>query len=137
MKNRPYGRAQVDEAVRLAELTLAADDAGSHERSLARHILAMGTLLVSFMDEPQPEPEPTPGQTRRRYHCVVCGETYGHNTVAEAFIIHRGDAADHPLTVMEDGGTLVITHNTVREMVHPSQVGERDETGPNDPFSGK
>jgi len=127
------------EAVDYANIVLESTEANSSERRLARYVLAMETLVASFVQEAEQlaaAARPRPDLERTDRICGTCGTSYPHSTLREAFETHAAFHPTHPLLVWEANGYGVITLGSLREIENPSgEVADRDGTGPNDPFA--
>lgn len=141
---KPISRA---EAVDYANHVLAAEDSTSVERNLARYVLAMETLVASFVQDAEQAQtvamEAALASVDLDSPCSVCGwRVMGAADVTEAMrrhdeLVQRKELKPHALTLeQEPGRFLMLTENTIREIERPSgQAADRDSTGGNDPYS--
>jgi hypothetical protein len=129
------------EAVDFANRVLESDDANGSERRLARYVLAMDTIIESFVQDAEkaaPAPRPRPDLEREDRTCNTCGTSYAASTLREAYVIHKAFQPNHALTIWEGNGFSVVTSGTLREIERPSgEVADRGDTGPNDPYSSR
>lgn len=140
---KPISRA---EAVEYAELILAAEDSTSVERNLARYVLAMETLVASFVQDAEQAQTVAMDNALASLDldspCSVCGwRVMDAVDVTEAMqrhdeLVQRKDMKPHALTLeQEPGRFLALTEGSIREIERPSgQAADRDSTGSNDPY---
>lgn len=131
-----------EEAVKYAELILAAEDSTSPERTLARYVLALETIVESFVQDAERATEPQP-ELILDAPCGVCGwRVMDAADLSEVLrrhdeLVERKQMAPHAPTLEQAPGRwVVVTTGTIREVEHPSgEVTDRDATGGNDPYS--
>lgn len=131
-----------EEAVEYANRVLAADDANSSERRLARYVLALEAIVESFVRDAEQSATPEPPLVLDA-PCGVCGWRIMHAANLTEVIrrhellVQRRGLAPHAMTLEQaPGRILVLTEGTVREVEHPSgEAADRDTTGGNDRYS--
>lgn len=132
-----------EEAVEYANRVLAADDANSSERRLARYVLALETIIESFVQDTEqafPAPE---AELVLDAPCGVCGWRIMHAADLtevlrrHALLVQGKGLAPHAMTLEQaPGRILVLTEGTIREIENPSgEIADRSSTGGNDPYS--
>lgn len=130
------------EAVDYANIVLESTEANSSERRLARYVLAMETLVASFVQDAE-QATPAAPAIALDAPCSVCGwRVMDAADLAEVMqrhdqLVQSGLIKPHAASLEQAPGRyLVLTEGTIREIERPSgEIADRDSTGGNDPYS--